>query len=60
MVAVSYSGWQKGVLGAECCNGSLTCRFELGDIPPKIEGVNVEPGGIPGADDVFLEFDFTW
>ena len=35
-------------------------RFELGDKPPTVEDVNVQPGVVPGADDVYLEFDFTW
>lgn len=36
------------------------CRFELGRVPPTIEDVRVFPGTDPGAEDIFLEFDFHW
>lgn len=36
------------------------CRFELGSVPPTIEDVKVFPGTDPGAEDIFLEFDFHW
>ena len=36
------------------------CRFELGKVPPTIEDVRVFPGTDPGAEDIFLEFDFHW
>ena len=36
------------------------CRFELGNVPPTIDDVRVFPGTDPGAEDIFLEFDFHW
>ena len=41
------------------CN-VLSDRFELGVVPPTIEDVRVFPGTDPGAEDIFLEFDFEW
>ena len=38
----------------------LCCRFDLGHVPPTIEDVRVFPGTDPGAEDIFLEFDFEW
>ncbi|KAL3133562.1 hypothetical protein ABBQ38_007410 [Trebouxia sp. C0009 RCD-2024] len=35
-------------------------EFELGRVPPTIEDVRVFPGTDPGAEDIFLEFDFHW
>ncbi len=35
-------------------------RFELGNVPPTVEDVRVFPGTDPGAEDIFLEFDFVW
>ena len=35
-------------------------RFELGVVPPTVEDVRVFPGTDPGAEDIFLEFDFEW
>ncbi|KAK9800178.1 hypothetical protein WJX73_004159 [Symbiochloris irregularis] len=35
-------------------------QFELGDVPPMIEDVKVFPGEDPGAEDIFMEFDFVW
>lgn len=35
-------------------------KFELGNTPPTIDDVRVFPGTDPGAEDIFLEFDFVW
>lgn len=29
-------------------------------VPPTVEDVRVFPGTDPGAEDIFLEFDFEW
>lgn len=35
-------------------------KFDLGDVPPTFEDIKAFPGTDPGAEDLFLEFDFEW
>lgn len=51
---------QESILHDLLIHSMPLCRFELGDVHPTIEDVRVFPGTDPGAEDIFLEFDFHW